>query len=239
MLIALQCPTATRVAGFQAWKGLKRSVKKGATGIAILAPMQFGAKKESKLDDEDATLRPATMGFRAVYVFDISQTTGEDLPTLETNATEGGDALLPLLESTVTGLNISLTYKALGGVDGLSRGGAVEIEESLNTPARCGVIAHELAHEILKHKDRHADTTTQQRELEAESVAYAVLAHFGMKPQSHFYLASYDVTAEMLTASLKVISAAAKQIIDLLSQSNEEGKGEAGTPGTPALALAA
>ena len=55
-----------------------------------------------------------------------------------------------------------------------------------------------------------------RRELEAESVAYAVLAHFGMHPQSCFYLATYDVTPEMLTASLQTIGSTAKTIISLI-----------------------
>jgi predicted Zn-dependent protease len=106
----------------------------------------------------------------------------------------------------------------------------------LDTPARCGVIAHELSHELLGHAARRAETTKQQRELEAESVSYAVLSYFGMKSQSQFYLATYEVTAEMLTASLHTINATAKQIIGLLTQADnsEEGKGSAGTTGTPA-----
>ena len=96
----------------------------------------------------------------------------------------------------------------------------IEIEETLSTAARCGVIAHELAHELL-HKQNRKDTTRQQRELEAESVSFAVLAHFGIHSESRFYLASYDVTAEMLTASLHTISQTAKCIINTL-----EGNGE-------------
>jgi hypothetical protein len=61
-----------------------------------------------------------------------------------------------------------------------------------------------------------------------------------MKSQSQFYLATYEVTAEMLTASLQTINATAKQIIGLLTQADnrEEGKGSAGTTGTPAQANA-
>jgi hypothetical protein len=149
-------------------------------------------------------------------VFDYAQTDGEPLPELNTNATEGGDALLPLLERAAAQLNITLVYKAIeGSAEGLSKGGLIEIEETLDTPARCGVIAHELAHE-LAHKTNREGTTRQQRELEAESVAYAVLAHFGMHQQSCFYLATYDVTPEMLTASLQTICSAAKTIISLI-----------------------
>jgi hypothetical protein len=101
--------------------------------------------------------------------------------------------------------------------EGISKGGVIEIEETLDTPARCSVIVHELAHEIL-HKTNREGTTRQQRELEAESVSYAELAHFGMHSDSRFYLATYDVTAEMLTASLQTIGSAAKQIINLIRQ---------------------
>jgi Zn-dependent peptidase ImmA (M78 family) len=116
-------------------------------------------------------------------------------------------------------LGITLTYKAIQGrAEGLSKGGAIEVEESLPTPARCGVLVHELSHELL-HKFKRAQTTKQQRELEAESVAFAVLAHFGMRTESRFYLATYDVTAEMLTASLQTISATARKLIELIDES--------------------
>jgi hypothetical protein len=228
ILIWCQAPDASSVAGFNTWKSLGRFVKKGEHGIRILAPIVRKVEQEGKGGIEEVS-RP--VGYRTVSVFDIAQTEGEALAELECNATHGGEDLLPLLEMAVTSLNISLTYKSLSGCDGLSRGGAIEIEETLNTPSRCGVIAHELAHELLQHSTRHAETTKQQRELEAESVAYAVLAHFRMNPQSQFYLATYGITAEMLTASLQIINATAKKIIGLLSQGEEEGgAGETGTP---------
>jgi hypothetical protein len=237
ILIWCQSPDATRVAGFHTWKSLNRFVKKGEHGIRILAPIIRKVEQERNGKTEEV-IKP--VNFRVVAVFDYAQTEGEELADLECNATEGGEELLPLLEKAVTGLNISLTYKALSGPEGLSKGGAIEIEEALDIPARCGVIAHELSHELLGHAARRAETTKQQRELEAESVSYAVLSYFGMKPQSQFYLATYEVTAEMLTASLQTINATAKQIIGLLTQADnsEEGKGSAGKTGTPAQAHA-
>jgi antirestriction protein ArdC len=225
LLIWTQAPDASRVAGFNTWKSLGRFVKKGQTGIRILAPL-IRKVDEEKNGTPERVSRP--FGFRTVAVFDYAQTDGEPLPELNTNAIEGGEALLPLLEKAAAQLNITLVYKAIeGSADGLSKGGLIEIEETLDTPARCGVIAHELAHELL-HKTNREGTTRQQRELEAESVAYAVLAHFGMHPQSCFYLATYDVTPEMLTASLQTIGSAAKKIIGLIDttgQQIEEGEG--------------
>jgi len=86
------------------------------------------------------------------------------------------------------------------------------------------------------HRTNREGTTRQQRELEAESVSYAVLAHFGIHSESRFYLATYDVTAEMLTASLQTIGNAAKKIISLIENSGEqieEGEGEQ-SPAVPA-----
>lgn len=225
LLIWTQAPDATRVAGFNTWKSLGRFVKKGQTGIRILAPL-IRKVDEEKNGATERVSRP--FGFKTVAVFDYAQTDGEPLPELNTNASEGGDALLPLLEKAATQLKITLVYKAIeGSAEGLSKGGLIEIEETLDNSARSGVIAHELAHELL-HKTNREGTTRQQRELEAESVAYAVLAHFGMHPQSCFYLATYDVTPEMLTASLQTIGGAAKTIISLIDstgQQIEEGEG--------------
>ena len=97
----------------------------------------------------------------------------------------------------------------------------IEIEETLSTPARCGVIVHELAHELL-HKEERKEKTRQQRELEAESVSFAVLARYGIHSESRFYLASYDVTAEMLTGSLQTISQTAKRIISVIEGTGED-----------------
>ena len=141
---ASQAPEATRVAGFHTWKSLGRFVKKGQTGIRILAPLIRKVEEEENGTTERIS-RP--FGFKTVAVFDYAQTDGEPLPELNTNATEGGDALLPLLEKAAAQLKITLVYKAIeGSAEGLSKGGLIEIEETLDTPARCGVIAHELGH---------------------------------------------------------------------------------------------
>jgi antirestriction protein ArdC len=213
LLIYTQRPDATRVAGFQTWKSLGRFVKKGERGIRIFAPILRKVEEENNGAIEHVS-RP--VGFRSIAVFALEQTDGEPLPEIDSNATEGGEELLPKLEGATVALGIQLFYKAIpGAAEGLSKGGLIEIEETLSIAARCGVIVHELAHELL-HKENRKETTRQQRELEAESVSYAVLAHYGIHAESRFYLASYDVTAEMLTASLQIISQTAKRIINTI-----------------------
>ena len=80
MLIASQKPTATHVAGFHAWHKLGRFVRKGEKGILILAPIvrRKNETKEQNETDESST----AVCFRAAYVFDISQTDGQDLPEI-------------------------------------------------------------------------------------------------------------------------------------------------------------
>ena len=74
-LIATQCPTATRVAGFQTWRTMGRFVRKGEKGIAILAPIV--GRRHADADENDSK---SVLGFRAAYVFDVAQTDGEPLP---------------------------------------------------------------------------------------------------------------------------------------------------------------
>ena len=81
LLIFLQRPDATVVAGFNRWRSLGRFVKKGEKGIAIFAPCRYKTKVETD-DGEEKTMQQIR-GFRLVHVFDISQTEGEDLPDLD------------------------------------------------------------------------------------------------------------------------------------------------------------
>jgi len=84
MEIARQKPDATRVAGLYAWNQLKRRVKKGEHGIRILAPVIGIRRKKDEEAEKDIRTQnqPALVGFRSAYVFDVSQTEGEQLPEL-------------------------------------------------------------------------------------------------------------------------------------------------------------
>src|SRR5882672_5223928 len=80
MLIASQNPTATRVAGFHTWHKLGRFVKKGEKGILILAPIVRPKSQSVEQTEPDESSTP--VGFRAAYVFDTSQTDGQELPEI-------------------------------------------------------------------------------------------------------------------------------------------------------------
>ena len=80
LLISLQRASATHVAGFQTWRKFGRYVRKGEKGIVILAPLIGKKRTEDDSDNEEKHL----FGFRAAYVFDVSQTEGEPLPEFAT-----------------------------------------------------------------------------------------------------------------------------------------------------------
>jgi N-terminal domain of anti-restriction factor ArdC len=133
ILISLQRPSACRVAGFQTWKKLGRHVKKGAKGIAILAPCVYRKKVEA--DDADSLTVKQLGGFKTCWVFAQEDTEGEPIPTLTTGAAGGGEEPLPRLEAAAPKLNVVLDYEEITqhGVEGCSTGGRIVIwPESLH-----------------------------------------------------------------------------------------------------------
>ena len=104
---ASQRPETTRVAGFQTWKSLGRFVKKGERGIRIFAPIVRKVEEERNGTTEQVS-RP--VGFRSIAVFAIEQTEGEPLPEINSNASEGGEDLLPRLEAATAVLNATSRF---------------------------------------------------------------------------------------------------------------------------------
>jgi antirestriction protein ArdC len=224
-LISIQCPGASKVAGFQTWKKLGRNVKKGAKGIAILAPCLY--RRKSDPENEDSPTVQKLGGFKVAYVFDYSATEGEPLPTLQYAAAAGGEELLPRLEAAAQKLSMQLEYEEIPepGVQGYSTGGKIVIRTSLSSPAKCATIIHEAAHEVLHWGDNRSQAKTKtrnQRELEAEATAYVVMRHFGIEHVASNYLATYNVDGDQLRDSLETISRAAKQLIAAIETASQD-----------------
>ena len=147
MLIMWQFPDASRVAGFNTWKALNRWVKKGEKGITIIAPMLL-KQRDSKgnLDEAERIVR-----FRAVYVFDVSQTDGEPLPS---NATTQGDPgeYSERLTKFIESKGIKLSNEPVpSGALGVSTGGEIRVRNDLSPAQSFEVLVHEFAHEMLHH----------------------------------------------------------------------------------------
>jgi antirestriction protein ArdC len=217
LLIMSQRPDATRVAGFHTWKSMGRSVKKGERGIVIIAPMVLKPKEDAK---ESPDQKPdKVVRFRAAYVFDLAQTEGEALPSLDRTGGDPGP-YLATLEAAIRADGIVLeTVESLGGADGVSMGGSIRVVAGLTPAERFSGLAHEWAHEILHQADRESRPSRTVRETEAEAVAFVVCHAFGLETGTAAadYIQLYDGNRETLTASLARIQQAASKIIGAVS----------------------
>jgi len=151
MLIARQKPDATNVAGLRTWNSLGRFVKRGEKGIFILAPMVGRRSTKDVATDEaseDATTegQRTLYGFRAVYVFDVSQTEGKDLPTLtEVNGDVSGyrERLFKFVEAQSVEISFS---ERIAPAKGLSYGGKIKLLSGMQPAEEFSTLVHEIAH---------------------------------------------------------------------------------------------
>lgn len=222
MLIALQKPDATHVAGFKTWKKLGRYVKRGEHGIAIIAPMVIRPKDDDQADagDEDRTI----LRFKAVHVFDVSQTDGTPLPEF---ARVGGNpnGHTDRLKALVAEQGIELEYvQTLGGPDGASCGGKIILVEGLSPAVHFSVLTHELAHEILHKHDAGERPSKTVRETEAEAVAFVVCHAIGLETNTAAsdYIQLYAGDKDTLAASLDRIQQTATAIIQAVTSDEAE-----------------
>jgi len=228
ILIYMQKPDATLVAGFGRWREQNRFVRKGEKGIAILAPLVGKRKKDSDASEPQPQSTNATSkenspkvlyGFRVVHIFDVSQTEGQELPDF---ATLGGDPgeKIQRLEEIIRGHGIGLEFVEHLPFDanGMSEGGKVSIVSTLPKPQMFSTMVHELAHELLHWGDRRETTTKVVRETEAESVAYVVCRSIGLdvSTRASDYIQLWNGDEKVLMQSLELIRTVASKIISEL-----------------------
>lgn len=241
LLIAMQKPEATLVAGYQAWqKNFERHVNKGEKAIRILAPAPYKIKEErDKLDpvtgemmfdengmpqkEETEVTIPA---FRAVSVFDVSQTDGKPIPELEVNellsTVEGYEDFVQAL------MNISPVPIAFEDIPGDSKGyfstaeKRIAVQENMSESQTLKTMVHEVAHSMLHDKEvnQSMDIPVKDRntkEVEAESVAFTVCQHFGIDTSDYSfgYIAGWSSGRNMkeLKSSLDTIRKIASELI--------------------------
>ncbi len=181
--IARQKPDATRVAGLYAWNQLKRRVKKGERGIRILAPViGIKRKKDEEAEKDIRTQNHGVLvGFRSAYVFDVSQTDGEELPELSTKVSgDVGERRERLIDFIIT-QGIQLEFKeSIAPALGASYGGKIVLLPGQSTAEEFSTLVHELSHEMLNKADRRTETTKTVRETEAEAIAFVVGKTIGL-----------------------------------------------------------
>ena len=249
LLIAMQKPEATLVAGYQAWqKKFNRQVKRGEKGIQIIAPAPFKEKQEiEKTDPETGEIvigedgQPETevverviTRFRVTTVFDVSQTTGEPIPEFEVSELEG-DVLIyhDFMEALKTVAPVPIRFIEIDGeaerlLISLSIN-ILAVQPGMSEAQTMKTAVHETAHAVLHDRDQmEAEGIVKDqltREVEAESVAYVVCNHFGLDTSeySFSYIASWSSGKNMkeLRASMDTIR---KTSADMIGQIEEKLK---------------
>ena len=242
MLIAMQKPDATLVAGFKAWqKDFDRHVKKGEKGIRILAPAPYKIKEEQeKLDPVtgeimlDKSGMPITEeveikipAFRVVPVFDVSQTDGKELPDIEVNELSGSvEDYEDFMQALTEVSPVPITYE---DIEGEAKGyfhttdHRIAIQEGMSQSQTVKTAIHEVAHAKLHDRERNQDIDAvldkdrNTKEVEAESVAYTVCQHFGIDTSDYSfgYIARWSSDRDMkeLKSSLDTIRKTASELI--------------------------
>lgn len=227
ILIMLQKPEASLVAAFGKWKQLGRTVNKGERGIAILAPMTFKSKQSTDEEEQDET-EEKNVGFRKVYVFDVSQTSGEPVPEYvhdldEDIEEEHTEAVINAVRS-VTGIPVDVEDIS-GGAKGYYSHSEqrIVIQAGLSGAQAVKTAIHECAHALLHDPDKNmptANTARSDKEVQAESVAYIVASRYGLDTSEYSfpYIASWSQgkQLEQLNRFLNVIQETARLICDAI-----------------------
>ena len=243
LLIAMQKPDATLIAGYNSWKNLfGRQVSRGAKGIKVIAPSPYKVKKEiDKIDPK--TQKPVTdkngkpvkeetevtvPAFKVVSVFDVSQTEGKELPSIGVDELTGDvEQYADFFKATEQASPAPVGFEKIeSGAKGYysQTEKRIAINEGMSELQNLKTLIHEIAHAKLHDIDLNAPAKEQAdrpdrrtREVQAESIAYAVCQHYGLDTSdySFSYVAQWSSGRELaeLKASLETIRSTASELI--------------------------
>ena len=252
LLIAMQKPDASLVAGFSAWKNnFGRNVIKGQKGIKIIAPSPYKVKQEMKKIDPHTQQpiigkdgKPVTEekeitipAYKVVSVFDVSQTEGKELPDIAVDELTGDveryrDFFAALEKTSPVPIGFEQIPGSSHGYYHLEDK-RIAIQEGMSELQTLKTAIHEIAHAKLHDIDLNAPENEQQprvdrrtREVEAESVAYTVCQHYGLDTSDYSfgYVAGWSSGRELseLKSSLETIRSAAAEIINSIDETLAE-----------------
>ena len=228
ILIMMQKPEASLVAGYKAWQTkFKRQVRKGEKGITIIAPCPHKFKKEIEDENGNVTEKEITYNsYRATTVFDISQTDGEDVPEHYVDMLTGDvENYAELLEKLKSVSPVPVEFEEIKtGANGYFHleDKRIAINDGMSEQQTVKTLVHEISHAILHDKENgeEKDADKHTREVQAESVAYTVCNMLGLDTSDYSfgYVASWSKgkDAKELTASMEIIRKTAKGIIESL-----------------------
>lgn len=225
--------------GYNTWKRLGRQVKKGETGIQILAPCNFSAVLEyEKLDPDTGQALVGPDGkpltgkrpilpnrFKIAHVFDLSQTEGRELPQIGVSELKGDVADYSGIYNRLSALSPLPVEQTVfpGSAKGYTSfsENRIVVRPSMSQVQTIKTLVHEIAHAKLHSPDEQNKKLRSQKEVEAESIAYVVCQYYGIDTSDYSlgYVAGWSRDRELteLKASLDAIHRTAGEIIDAIT----------------------
>ena len=237
MLIYLQNPEASYVKGFKAWNELGRYVKKGAKGLAILAPcyrkVEDFKEPENKSEYQDSegekVIKRVISGFKVTYVYDIADTDGSDeyLPVLVKGLAGNSEQEQEIYEKLKAFISTEHPVQEVTGT--ASKGsynlatGVISVRSDVEYLQKIKTILHEFAHAIDFAMHPEEDISRNRRELIAESVAYVVSMRLGLDTSRYSisYIKSWLKDKEELKIVADTVQKVAAKIINSLAESSD------------------
>lgn len=231
IMIAMQKPDATLVAGYVDWKKkFSRNVKAGEKGIKIFAPAPYKVKKTEEVENPDGTKEEVEKevrveAYRPVYVYDISQTEGKELPEICHELKGSVEEFEKVKEAIEDIAECPITFEEIrSGAKGYYSltENRIVIKKDMSETQIVKTMVHELAHSIM-----HCDTEVNkqlgrnEKEVQAESVAYIVSSYLGLDTSEYSfgYIGSWSKNKEVreLKESAQIIKDTSRDIIDSLA----------------------
>jgi len=218
ILIYIQCPHASQVAGYKTWKKVGRFVRQGERGISIFAPL---VRVERDYDDDSGEMveRKILRGFRVVRVFDYVQTesidgTDIEIPVMGTIVTYAPEQVYTQLLTLAGSEGIRVTesameFRKMGATDGKT----IWVNKLTPVAGKCATLLHELAHVFLQHSSERRELPRNRKEIEAECAAFLASLSLGIPRGSKEYIDGWgQLDDESLEWALKASEAIVRKL---------------------------
>ena len=246
ILIASQCPEASYVCGYKKWNEFNRNVVKGESGIMIFAPIKGKVQVEEPIYDannhpvlnEDGTQAKEKVereykSFRPCYVFDVSQTEGDPLPTLANQLNDGVEDFEKLKDALMAVSPVPISFEDIpGSANGYyaPQSGKIVVQSDMSQLQTIKTMIHEIAHATLGHGGEDDKWDKESKEVQAESTAFWVAGMLGLDTSDYSfgYIAGWSKDREIteLKENLDLIKRTADGLVskvdDYLKQQTEE-----------------
>lgn len=248
ILIASQCPEASYVCGYKKWNEFNRNVVKGESGIMIFAPIKGKVQVEEPIYDannhpvlnEDGTQAKEKVereykSFRPCYVFDVSQTEGDPLPTLASQLKDGVEDFEKLKDAFMVVSPVPISFEDIpGSANGYyaPKSGKIVVQSDMSQLQTIKTMIHEIAHATLGHGGEDDKWDKESKEVQAESTAFWVAGMLGLDTSDYSfgYIAGWSKDREIteLKENLDLIKRTADGLVskvdDYLKMKTEEKK---------------